>query len=75
MMRCRIVYSIQPVHGVWTVEACGTHAGSYRTRRAALHVAAEEARRLQKMGHAVRIELLRPEGTQTLETRVLRHFH
>lgn len=57
MMRCRMTYAVELRDGHWTIAFCGIPAGSYPTRREAIHAAAYDAKRVSKMAHNAKVEV------------------
>lgn len=75
MHRCRITYRVERQGPFWTVAFGGCPNGCYRTRCEALHSAASDARRVWRLGHAVKVEVARPPEAGSLPVRVLRRLH
>ena len=54
-MQTRIEYVVEPCEGAWTVSLQDRHFGKYKERRAALHAAVRDARRVRECGQAIAV--------------------
>lgn len=72
-MRTRIEYVVEPCEGAWTVSLQDRHFGRYKERRAALHAAVQDARRVRECGQAIAVRVKLANGKiRALSDKLLR---